>query len=299
MSKVRTAQRLPAAALAVATLLGSLTVVAASGHADAGTDVDARGGAAGRGATVSPPVAPAGVTPQGLLVDIAQHARSAAAEGQPGAAGCLHVVRWDRTPGRPAVRTTSIRWIDPDGSGLLLEQSGSYRHPAPASALLTAGGPRRPGTDPIPADPRRLAEAVTAIASPGGGSTAVVAVLLDLTGVRALGLAQRAAVVRVLAMLPGVTVLGQLRGRGGAVVYEFRFSDGSSADPIDVYLDPVTAEIRGYRLGSLTPQRSSTTTLIMRSVHCVGPPPLEITFGAARLRPGRPVGARTLLLGDF
>lgn len=224
---------------------------------------------------------PAVASAQSLLLAIAQRARPNASDQQPGTGSCLHLTRRDRNPGRRSIETTSIRQINADGSGLLWQQRTSHGDPVPPLTLYGPGELRSPISEPIPTDPARLADAVTAVTPPGSGSTAVVAVLLDLISVRILGLAQRAAAVRLLAMLPGVELVGW---------YEFRFSDGSS-DPIDVYLDPDTAEILGYRLGGFTDLQPSTTTRILRRTRCECPPPPRTTFVGAALRTNLPRSA--------
>ncbi|MEV6925565.1 hypothetical protein AB0M46_13845 [Dactylosporangium sp. NPDC051485] len=228
------------------------------------------------------PAPPAGTTPQGMLLDIAQNAQSTASDRQPGTASCLHLTRWDHSPGDQVIETDSIRHVNPDGSGLLLQQTTSFQPTPPAVTLFAAGELRSPLGEPIPTDAVRLSNAITAVTPPGSGSTAVVAVLLDLTSIRTLDLAERVTVVRVLAMQPSVTYLGRIPGRDGGTGHAFRFDD-SSSDPIDVYLDPHTGDILGYRLGGRTALQPSTTTLILRRTRCDCPPLPRIRFVGAVL----------------
>ena len=285
--------RVTAATFGFAALLVTLAGLTLSHAVDA--DADPRPGRGGRGVVSFVPVPPAGTTPQGMLVNIAQNARSTASDQQSGTSSCLHLMRWDRSTGVEVIETNSIRQVNLDGSGLFFQQTNLFRQSSPTVALFAAGELRSPIGEPIPTDPARLSDAVTAVIPPGGGSTAVVAALLDLTGVRTLDLAERIAVVRVLAMLPSVTFLGRMPDRYGGTGYEFRFDDGNS-DPIDVYLDPDTGEILGYRLGGHAAQQSSTTTLILRRTRCDCPQLLRITFVGAVLRINLPPSVRCATL---
>ncbi|GAB3852441.1 hypothetical protein ACFPIJ_58000 [Dactylosporangium cerinum] len=233
--------------------------------------------------------APAGGTPQGALLDIAQHAQPAASDRHAGSASCLHLRRWTRTPGLRVIETTSILLVNPDGSGLLWQQRTSDPDALPTVTQYAAGDLSGPIGEPIPADAVRLADAVTAATPPGSGSAPVVAVLLDLVSVRTLDRVHRAAVIRVLAMLPGVELLGQ-SPRHDSGVLEFQFSD-ASGNPINVDIDPDTAEILGYQLGGHTNLQSSTTTLIQRRTRCACPPAPQAGFMSAVLRTGVPPSA--------
>ncbi|GAA3251218.1 hypothetical protein ACFO1B_43680 [Dactylosporangium siamense] len=231
--------------------------------------------------------APAGGTSQSALLDIAQHARPVASDHQTDSASCLHLRRWTRTPGLQVIETTSIVLVNPDGSGLLWQQSPSDPDATPTVTRYAAGGLYGPIGEPIPADVVRLADAVTAATPPGSGSTAVVAVLLDLVSVRTLDRTHRAAVIRILAMLPGVEMHGQ-SPRHNSGILEFQFSD-ASGHPINVDIDPDTAEVLGYQLGGHATLQSSTTTLIQRRTRCACPPQASCT--AALLRTGVPPSA--------
>ncbi|GAB3848722.1 hypothetical protein ACFPIJ_55875 [Dactylosporangium cerinum] len=272
--------------LAAAAGVGLMLVAVAGVTADQTTGAGSPPLPAGRGTTPSALTAPAGGTPQGGLLEIAQHAQPAASDHQAGAASCIRLVRWDRTPGRRVIETTSSRQVNPDGSGLLWQQRGSDPDAVPTVTQYAAGSLYGPVGESIPADPVRLADVVAAVAPAGSGPTAVVAVLLDLASVRTLDLAQRAAVVRVLAMLPGVTFPGQ-SPRHDSGVFEFEFSDGGG-DPISVDIDPDTAEILGYQVGGRTALQSSTTTLIRRRARCACPSPPGTLFLAAALRTDLP-----------
>ncbi|MEV0569278.1 hypothetical protein [Dactylosporangium sp. NPDC050588] len=225
-----------------------------------------------------------------MLISIAQHAQPTASDQQTGTSSCLHLIRWDRYPGRPVIETESIRHVNPDGSGVLYQQTNAPQPTAATTTRFAAGELHSPIDEPIPTDPVRLNDAVTTATPPGSGSTAVVAVLLDLTSIRTLNLAERVAVIRVLAMLPGVELIAWVPGRGTGVGLQLRFSDGRG-DPIDVITDQDTGEILGYRLEGPAALQSSTTTLILRRNRCDCPPPSRVMFVSAVRRSGFPPSA--------
>jgi hypothetical protein len=139
----------------------------------------------------------------------------------------VHLRRW---VGR--TRIDSQRWRAPDGSGRLSER----RRGATVRTEYPAGGLRLPFGEPFPATAAGLRAAL-----PGAPGAAVTA-LLDAIGIRYLDPAERAAVLRVLAGLPGLTFTGA--GPGG-----LGFALDASGLRLGVAVDPATGAVTGWRYG--------------------------------------------------
>ncbi|MGI5242584.1 hypothetical protein [Dactylosporangium sp. CA-139066] len=137
----------------------------------------------------------------------------------------MHLRRWvGPTP------IDSERWRAPDGSGRVAarRQGATVRTDYPPGSL------RLPFGEPFPDTAAGLRAAL-----PGAPAAAATA-LLDAIGIRYLTPAERAAVLRVIAGLPGLTFTG-----GGPHGLSFAL-DGPG---LSVAVDPATGAVTGWRYG--------------------------------------------------
>jgi hypothetical protein len=202
-------------------------------------------------ATGGPPRTGPALSPRDRLLLLADVAGPAVGDASAGRYSRIHIRRWVRTGDRFA-RWDSERWRAPDGSGRLAERRldsvATLAEPFPAAGLNTAGAPSI-RTD-YPAGSLRLrvgepfpATAGALLAAFGGeGPTAVTAGLLDSIGIRYLDRAERAAVLRVFAGLPGLTFVG-----AGALGLGFGLD--LPGVRLRLLVDAVTGEVVGWQHG--------------------------------------------------
>ncbi|MEV6928084.1 hypothetical protein AB0M46_26785 [Dactylosporangium sp. NPDC051485] len=192
--------------------------------------------------------------------------------GGVGSGSCLHVQR--RVPaGHGTLVVDSLRWITPDGGGVVAQTQATVpagpgdsatsdtltdelpgRWPAPVVSYYGSGALVSPVGDPVPADARLLADRIAARTGAMLSSDAqdardalVVAVLADLIAVRYLDLPQRAAVLRVLAGLATLTAADtDVAGRGGAVAFHV----AAGTVPATVVVDAATGRLLRYQTGT-------------------------------------------------
>ncbi|WP_426503912.1 hypothetical protein ACPPVO_40690 [Dactylosporangium sp. McL0621] len=150
------------------------------------------------------------------LLLLAAAAGPAAGDTSIGRYSRIQLRRWVRT-GTRVTRFDSERWRAADGSGRLAER----RLDPPGTAATRTDFP--PGG--LPLRP----------AGPGGDPAAVVTSLLDMIGIRYLDRAERAAVLRTVAGLPGLAVAGRT----------FTLPAGEGRLALDV--DPATGEIVAWQ----------------------------------------------------
>ncbi|MFB9177915.1 hypothetical protein ACFFX1_07185 [Dactylosporangium sucinum] len=163
------------------------------------------GGAAG---TAGQAVALAeGLSPAERLLTVAERAGPAPGDVTAGEYSRIHLRRVTRSGGR-AVVWDSVRWRAADGSGRLAERR-----------LTGRGGPGPATVTDYPPGALEVA-----------GPTAVTSVL-DLIGLRYLDRAERAAVLRVVAGLPGLAYRGPARA-------------GTLGFTVDVAGTPLTLAVR-------------------------------------------------------
>jgi hypothetical protein len=202
---------------------------------------------------------PSGVTAVGELNAIAQRTAALPAER---ATGTQHLQQsswnlatmvgpgWTRSVVVPA---NSEVWRKPDGTGTYhVERSvpdgGSdderkareeaARSGPPADGTL-APGDRMFGT-PAPADPAALAEFLKLGHPVQNGPAEVIVAITDLIGEQVLGPAQRAALLRVLATVPGLAYAGEATDRAGRKGHAFRLRNrlGGLTNDLTLMVDP-------------------------------------------------------------
>ncbi|WP_238010711.1 hypothetical protein KZZ52_39490 [Dactylosporangium sp. AC04546] len=157
-----------------------------------------------------------GLSPAERLLTVAQRAGPAPGDLAAGGYSRIHLRRVTRVGGRPVV-WDSVRWRAADGSGRLAERR-----------LTARGGPGPATVTDYPPGALEVA-----------GPTVVTSVL-DLVGLRYLDLAERAAVLRVVAGLPGLAY----RGPGDAGTIAFTVDVGGT--PLTLAVRTTTGEIDGW-----------------------------------------------------
>ncbi|GAA1563540.1 hypothetical protein GCM10009827_101440 [Dactylosporangium maewongense] len=197
-----------------------------------------------------------------------------------GSGSYLHVQR-SVPAGHGTLVVDSLRWVTPDGGGIVAQTQATVptkpraspapdaqtdelpgRWPVPIVNRYEAGALVSPVGNPVPADAdllaNRIAVRTAAMLPPdtqdelderGRQDALVVAVLADLAGVRSLGLSQRAAVLQVLAGLPTLTTT-DTDAAGGSGAVAFRVAAGPAA--VTVVVDAVSGRLLRYQTGTGT-----------------------------------------------
>ncbi|MEV6927447.1 hypothetical protein AB0M46_23485 [Dactylosporangium sp. NPDC051485] len=245
------------------------------------------------------------LSPQGQLLLLAQRVQPTAADALTGDDSCVRIQRSVEADDSTIV-FESVRRISPSGAGIVTQRRATVPSGAgaaevgrlldQAAATVTTYGSGEllsPVGDPVPVDAQTLAVRVAARTGAGRGAAAVVAVLTDLATVRYLDVAQRVAVLRVLATLPSLTGGGLHPDPAGRTGITVQVDDGTST--IRFSVDPssgrlLTAEVvppgGGHR----------HVTQLLGSTRCTCPPPAAPPGSGAVFWP--PVLRTAPLLGD-
>lgn len=162
-------------------------------------------------------------------------------------------------------------WIAPDGSGRLRETSGQASFPSPAerAAWVAAGSPPLPKADQtlseqfgkhqlsyldfsgLPTDSKRLrrlieARKVHGIGGPRGEAETFV-LIGDMLRESYLSPALRAALYRVVAELPGVKLVGEVRDPVGRMGTGVAYTDRKRGTRHELIFNPGTSALLGER----------------------------------------------------
>ncbi|MET7397154.1 hypothetical protein ABZS66_27090 [Dactylosporangium sp. NPDC005572] len=222
------------------------------------------------------------VTPQGRLLALAAHLAPTASDLAPGTGSCVRLRRHVQI-GAAILVVESTRWITSTGAGAVAERrvslNGGNADTAPSlSSLLdqtsyvvttyAPGQVRSPVGDPVPADADLLASRIAERTHGAAESASVMAALADLAGVRYLDAGQRAGVLRVLAMLPSLTIVGERTDGVGHGSITFQFDDDTTTYTFAV--DAASGRLLSYETADLAAGRQ--TTLLLRSTRCSCPP---------------------------
>lgn len=233
-----------------------------------------------------------GLSPQDQLLLLAQQVRPTAGDALVGDDSCVRIQRRVDS-GDSMIVFESARRITPAGAGIIAQRNATVlvgadsaevdRQLHLAAVTVTAYGSGEllsPVGDPVSADAAVLAARVADRTGADRGAAAVVAVLTDLTTIRYLDVAQRAAVLRVLATLPSLTSGRLLVDPAERTGVTFHLDDGTntivfSVDPSSGRL--LTAEVvaGGHRY----------RTLLLGSSRCGCPPTAASTDPGAAFWP--------------